>query len=158
MPAQTRSRASPPARASSSGATATLTGNACAAFSGGWSTVTSPDAFASPVSVPSIATASVDHVGNEATYSSGAVVKVDLSAPAVPIITLWELRPYAFVSGTEIFLNTNQSGSYDVSATSAVIRPASGIAKVTFPGGIDDLSSPYHDEATASSTSSARRR
>ena len=120
--------------------TSTLSGNACAAFSGGWSTVTSPDTLASGLCAQYRYRVS-DHVGNEATYSSGAVVKVDLSAPAVPVITLSESSPYAFVSGTEIFLNTNQSDSYDVAATSS--DAASGIAKVTFPGGIDDLSSPY---------------
>ena len=120
--------------------TSTLTGNACAAFSGGWSTVTSPDTVASGLCAQ-YRYRVFDHVGNEATYSSGAVVKVDLSAPAVPVITLSESSPYAFVSGTEIFLNTNQSDSYDVDATSS--DAASGIAKVTFPGGIDDLSSPY---------------
>ncbi len=120
--------------------TSTLTGNACAAFSGGWSTVTSPDTLASGLCAQ-YRYRVFDHVQNEATYTSGAVVKVDLSAPAAPVITLSESSPYAFVSGTEIFLNTNEFDSYDVSATSS--DGASGIAKVTFPGGIDDLSSPY---------------
>ncbi len=81
-----------------------------------------------------------DQAGNTFT-SSTRTVTVDNTAPSAPVITLSESSPYAFVSGTEIFLNTNEFDSYDVSATSS--DAASGIAKVTFPGGIDDLSSPY---------------
>ena len=64
--------------------TSTLSGNACAAFSGGWSTVTSPDTVASGLCAQ-YRYRVFDHVGNEATYSSGAVVKVDLDGPQTTI-------------------------------------------------------------------------
>ncbi|HWB57305.1 MAG TPA: Ig-like domain-containing protein [Gaiellaceae bacterium] len=81
-----------------------------------------------------------DQAGNTST-SSTRTVTVDNTAPSAPVLTLSESSPYAYVSGTEIFLNTNETGSYDVEATSA--DGASGIAKVTFPGALEDTSAPY---------------
>ena len=43
--------------------------------------------------------------------------------------------------GSEIFVNTNETGSFDVSATS--VDATSGIDKISFPAGIDDTTSPY---------------
>ena len=55
-------------------------------------------------------------------------------------MSLSETSPFAFVSGTEIFVNT-ADGSYDVEATSS--DPHSGIDRIRFPGPTDDSSQPY---------------
>ena len=117
-----------------------LTSGSCAGFSGGWTTVTSPDTVATGTCAQYRYRVS-DNVGNEATYTSTDVVKVDTSAPAAPAITLSESSPYAYVSGQTVFVNTGQSGSYDVDATSSDAQ--SGIEKIRFPGPVDDTSSPY---------------
>ena len=81
-----------------------------------------------------------DEAGN--TFASPTrTVTVDNSAPSAPALTLSESSPFAHVSGSEIFVNTDETGSYDVDATSA--DPHSGIDKVRFPGPTDDSSSPY---------------
>src|SRR5829696_4951601 len=81
-----------------------------------------------------------DSAGNA--HTSGSVtVTVDNTAPSAPAITLSESSPYAHVSGQTVFVNTGQSGTYDVDATSSDAQ--SGIEKVRFPGSIDDTSSPY---------------
>ena len=139
-PARTRSPASTPPRPSSSGAPPPLSDGACDPFAGGWSTVTSPDTVASGLCAQYRYRVS-DRVGNEAVYTSANVVKVDLVDPAAPVLTLDESSPYAYVVGTEIFVNTNQRGTYDVEA--ATSDAVSGIAKVAFPGGVDDTSAPY---------------
>ncbi|MGH3045764.1 MAG: OmpL47-type beta-barrel domain-containing protein [Gaiellaceae bacterium] len=120
--------------------TAPLAGGACDPFTGPWSPLTSPDTVASGLCAQYRYRVS-DRVGNEAVYTSGNVVKVDLTAPAAPALTLTESSPHAYVSGNEIFVNTDETGSYDVEATSA--DPQSGIDEVRFPGGIDDTTSPY---------------
>ncbi len=120
--------------------TAPLSDGACDPFAGGWSTVTSPNTVASGLCAQYRYRVS-DRVGNEAVYTSSNVVKVDLVNPAAPVLTLDESTPYAYVVGTEIFVNTNQSGSFDVEA--AASDAVSGIDKVAFPGGIDDTSAPY---------------
>ncbi len=120
--------------------TAALTDGSCDAFAGGWSTVTSPDTISSGLCAQYRYRVS-DRVGNEAVYTSSNVVKVDLVNPAAPVLTLDESSPYAHVVGTEIFVNTNETGSYDVEASTS--DAASGIDKVAFPGGVDDTSAPY---------------
>src|SRR4029079_8181990 len=81
-----------------------------------------------------------DTAGNA--HSSAVVtVTVDNTAPSAPVISLSESSPYAYVSGQTVFVNTGQSGSYDVSATSSDAQ--SGIEKIRFPGPTDDSSSPY---------------
>jgi large repetitive protein len=81
-----------------------------------------------------------DSAGNAHT-SAAVTVAVDNTAPSAPAITLSESSPYAHVSGQTVFVNTGQSGSYDVDATSSDAQ--SGIEKVRFPGPVDDTSSPY---------------
>ena len=120
--------------------TSALTDGSCAGFSGGWTTVTSPDTVATNTCAQYRYRVS-DNVGNEATYTSTNVVKVDTSVPAAPAITLSESSSYAYVSGQTVFVNTGQSGSYDVDATSSDAQ--SGIEKIRFPGPVDDTSSPY---------------
>ena len=123
--------------------TSTFSAGSCAGFSGGWSPVTSPDTVASGLCAQYRYRVS-DRVGNEALYTSTDVVRVDTSAPGAPAVTLSESSSWAFVSGTTIYLNTGQTGSYDVSATTSDAQ--SGIDKVSFPAGQDDSTSPY--EAT----------
>ena len=120
--------------------TAPLADGACDPFAGGWSTVTSPDTVASGLCAQYRYRVS-DRVGNEAVYASGNVVKVDLVNPAAPVLTLDESSPYAHVVGTEIFVNGNEMGSYDVQA--ATSDADSGVERVSFPGGVDDTSAPY---------------
>ena len=93
--------------------TAPLADGACDPFAGAWNAATSPDTVASGLCAQYRYRVS-DRVGNEAVYTSAHVVKVDLVNPAAPVLTLDESSPYAHVVGTEIFVNTNQSGSYDV--------------------------------------------
>ena len=120
--------------------TSALTSGSCAGFSGGWAPVTSPDTVATG-SCAQYRYRVSDNVGNEAIYTSTNVVKVDTSVPAAPAISLSESSPYAYVSGQTVFVNTGQSGSYDVDATSSDAQ--SGIEKIRFPGPVDDTSSPY---------------
>ncbi len=120
--------------------TAALSDGVCDPFGGGWNTVTSPDTVASGLCAQYRYRVS-DRVGNEAAYTSTNVAKVDLASPSAPALTLDESSPYAHVVGTEIFLNTDETGSYDVQAATA--DPASGVAKVVFPGGVEDTSTPY---------------
>ncbi|MGH7359601.1 MAG: Ig-like domain-containing protein, partial [Candidatus Rokuibacteriota bacterium] len=81
-----------------------------------------------------------DAAGNTFT-SPLRTVTVDNSAPSAPVVTLSESGPYAHVSGSEIFVNTDETGSYDVEAASSDAH--SGIDKIRFPGPTDDSSSPY---------------
>ena len=119
---------------------AALSGGACDPFTGPWSPVTSPDTVASGECAQYRYRVS-DRVGNEAVYVSANVVEVDLVSPAAPSLTLDESSPFAHVVGTEIFVNTNETGSYAVEA--ATSDAVSGIDKVAFPGGVDDTSAPY---------------
>ncbi len=123
--------------------TSSLSDGACEPFTGAWGAVTSPDTVGSALCAQYRFRVS-DRVGNEAVYTSAAVVKVDLGAPAAPALSLVESSPYAHVVGTEIFVNTNETGTYDVQASTS--DAVSGIEKVVFPGGVEDTTSPY--EAT----------
>ena len=85
---------------------------------------------------------SVDNVGNvEPVRTAFATIRIDQTDPGAPSISLSESSPYAHVSGSEIFVNTAQTGTYDVSATSS--DAGSGIAKIVFPNGVEDTTSPY---------------
>ena len=120
--------------------TVTLSGGTCDPFGGGWSAVTSPDTVASGLCAEYRYRVS-DRVGNEAAYTSANVVKVDLVDPAAPALALVESSPFAHVVGTEIFVNTDETGSYDVQATTS--DAASGLDKVVFPAGVEDTSPPF---------------
>ncbi len=120
--------------------TVTLSGGTCDPFGGGWSAVTSPDTVASGLCAEYRYRVS-DRVGNEAAYTSANVVKVDLVDPVAPALALVESSPFAHVVGTEIFVNTDETGSYDVQATTS--DAASGLDKVVFPAGVEDTSPPF---------------
>ena len=120
--------------------TSALSDGSCDPFAGGWNTVTSPDTVASGLCAQYRYRVS-DRVGNEAIYTSANVVKVDLVNPGAPALALVESSPFAHVAGTEIFVNTNETGSYDVEASTS--DAVSGIDKVVFPAGVEDTSAPY---------------
>ena len=120
--------------------TVALSDGACDPFAGAWSAVTSPDMVASGLCAQYRYRVS-DRVGNQATYTSANVVKVDLVNPGAPALALVESSPFAHVVGTEIFVNTGEAGTYDVEASTS--DAVSGIAKVVFPGGVEDTSAPY---------------
>ena len=85
---------------------------------------------------------SVDNVGNvEPVRTAFATIRIDQTNPSAPAISLSESSPYAYVSGAEIFVNSAQTGSFDVSATSS--DAGSGIDRIAFPGGVEDTTSPY---------------
>ncbi|HEY7396767.1 MAG TPA: Ig-like domain-containing protein [Gaiellaceae bacterium] len=104
-----------------------------------------------------------DNVGNTASTSS--TVLVDTTAPAAFTPTLANGGDTdSFVGGTTVYLRTNagaNGGTFTVS--SAPGDPESGIQKVNFPdlsgssisGGGDDLSSPYSNTYTWTTSSTA---
>ena len=116
---------------------------------GGWTTIDTDSSASYSVSWDTTSLAdgdydlrvvTTDEAGNA--FTSGThTVTVDNSAPSTPVVSLSETSPYAFVSGTEIFVNTNGTGSFDVSAAS--VDSTSGIDQISFPAGIDDTTSPY---------------
>jgi hypothetical protein len=75
----------------------------------------------------------VDRLGNTTTYTSGDV-KVDTSAPTTPtngVITPVAGTGFQFVSGSQVFYNPAQAGSFTVD--SSATDGQSGIARMTFP-------------------------
>jgi Bacterial Ig domain/Chitobiase/beta-hexosaminidase C-terminal domain/PASTA domain len=85
---------------------------------------------------------SVDNVGNaEPVQTASATIRIDQTAPDAPSISLSESSPYADTSGDQIFVNPNQTGTYDVTATSS--DTGSGIDRIVFPGNAEDSTSPY---------------
>jgi Bacterial Ig domain len=122
--------------------TAPLTGGSCGTYAP-WAAVASTNTVASGLCAQ-YRHRVTDHVGNEAQYESQDTVKVDKDPPSAPTLALIESSPFAAVSGREIFVNTDVTGSYTVSATTE--DAASGIAKVRFPSTGDDVSAPYEQE------------
>jgi len=127
--------------------TAPLTGDACGTW-GSWSTVTSPDTVASDLCARYRLRVS-DRVGNQATFTSASVVKVDTSAPSAPTLSVSESSAFSHAAGTTVYLNAQgaHAGLFTVGASSTDAE--SGLAKVAFPalagaaGGGDDTSAPY---------------
>ena len=102
---------------------------------------------------------SVDRVGNtEPVETAGTQIRIDLTSPTSPALTLSESSPYAHVIGTTVYVKSGQTGTYTVAATSN--DPLSGIDKIRFPGGVDDSASPYQtiyalDDLTGTQTVTA---
>jgi Concanavalin A-like lectin/glucanases superfamily/Bacterial Ig domain len=95
-------------------ATAQLAGDLCGAF-GGWRPA--GETIAEDTCARYRARVS-DHVGNEATYSSPAVVRVDAVANGPLPLTITETEPDEHVAGTTLFYNGNpgSAGSFTVTA------------------------------------------
>jgi Bacterial Ig domain/Chitobiase/beta-hexosaminidase C-terminal domain/Bacterial Ig-like domain/PASTA domain len=102
---------------------------------------------------------SVDRVGNaEAVKTAGTQIRVDLTNPSAPALTLSESSAFAHVIDTTVYVKSGQTGTYTVAATSS--DPLSGINKMRFPGGVDDTVSPYQtiyalDDLTGTQTVTA---
>ena len=102
---------------------------------------------------------SVDRVGNaEAVKTAGTQIRVDLTDPSAPALTLSESSAFAHVAGTTIYVKSGQTGTYTVAATSN--DPLSGIDKIRFPGSVDDSVSPFQtiyalDDLTGTQTVTA---
>jgi hypothetical protein len=102
---------------------------------------------------------SVDRVGNaEAVKTAGTQIRVDLTDPSAPALTLSESSAFAHVAGTTIYVKSGQTGTYTVAATSN--DQLSGIDKIRFPGGVDDSVSPFQtiyalDDLTGTQTVTA---
>ena len=109
-----------------------LSNGVCGAFTGAWTTVTSPDTVTTGNCYMYRYTIA-DNVGNSTTYTSPNVVKVDTSAPNAPTLSLSESSPLSSVSGSTLFYNPqgSNSGSFTVTATASDAQ--SGIASVAFP-------------------------
>ena len=141
-----------------------LVEGSCDPFPGSWITVTSPDTTIQSGNCYRYRYRVSDNVGNNAVYTSGAVVKVSTQAPSAPDLTLSEspASAYQHVAGSTIFYNPagSNSGTFTVSATIAD-SGGSGIDRVGFPalsgmtGGGDDLSSPFDSSYDWTSGSSA---
>ena len=90
-----------------------------------------------------------DNVGNAATVTR--TVKVDTSAPPVPVLTVTDPRPdpldNTFVSGSTIYARAGAPGQFTVTASTS--DPDTGVLDVTFPalagitGGGPDTIAPY---------------
>ena len=129
----------------------------CDPFPGSWITVTSPDSTIQSGNCYRYRYRVSDNVGNDAIYTSGAVVKVSTAAPSAPDLTLAETprSAYQHVAGSTIFYNPtgSNSGTFTVSATVAD-SGGSGIDHVNFPalagmtGGGDDFDEPVPGRAT----------
>jgi hypothetical protein len=127
---------------------APLTGGTCGSFPGSWSVVTSPDTTVHGATCYRYRYSIADHAGNVARYTSADIVKVDLTAPTAPTLTLTESSPFELVTGTTLYYNPSagNTGSFDVAATTSDAE--SGIAAVDFPAtfgadGSTDSASPY---------------
>ena len=103
--------------------TALLTGGS-AALSVPWVAATSPNAVASGLCAQYRYSVS-DRVGNEAVHGPNGEVKVDKTSPSVPDLTLSEASPFAAVSGSEIFVNTAETGASTSRRRRATPRPGS---------------------------------
>jgi hypothetical protein len=137
--------------------TAPLADGACGTF-GEWT-----GAPANPDTIPQATCARyryhvLDEAGNRATYTAAAIVKVDLTAPTTPALTLAETESDQHADAATMFYNPSgaNSGSFGVSATSS--DPESGIDAVEFPAvfgadGGTDPSQPY--DATYSWTNAS---
>ncbi|HEX6131114.1 MAG TPA: Ig-like domain-containing protein [Actinomycetota bacterium] len=107
---------------------ATLADGACSDF-GEWAAASAPDTVASGLCVRYRFTVA-DRVGNETTYTSPNVVKVDTTAPTTPTLTFGGFASASASDGT-VYFRAEGSGGFTATATSA--DPESGVAETNFP-------------------------
>ena len=96
---------------------ATLTTGTCGSFDAAWSAVATPDASVAGGACYRYRLRVRDHAGNWATYPSASVVKVDLTAPTVPALTLANVSG-THVAGTTAHFRPGTSGSFTVTPAS----------------------------------------
>ena len=110
-----------------------------------------------------------DEAGNEAVYESASIVKVDLTPPSAPMLTLTETEPDEHVVATTLYYNPSLLNTGEFTAGAVTSDPESGIERVSFPDvflldGGDASSAPYtrtyswtsSDNAFGAKTVSAR--
>ncbi|HEU4840416.1 MAG TPA: chitobiase/beta-hexosaminidase C-terminal domain-containing protein, partial [Ilumatobacteraceae bacterium] len=102
---------------------ATLTTGTCGPFDAAWSTVATPDASVAGGACYRYRLRVRDNAGNWVTYPSASVVKVDLTAPTVPSLTLATVSG-SQVAGTTAYFRPGTSGSFTVTPVSS--DPESG--------------------------------
>jgi len=106
-----------------------LSAGACDAFTGSWTTVTSPDSVASG-NCYRYRYRVADFAGNVATYTSTGVAKVDTSAPSPPAFSFSGLTNAAG-SGQTVYYRPGVAGGFTVTASS--IDAQSGVVSYAFP-------------------------
>ena len=133
--------------------TRTLSNGSCGSVAGPFATAVVVTGTTTPTGIVTgwcydFVLTGTDNVGNVASILVG--VKVDTTAPTVPVVTPAAATGNTFISGTTVYINpqAGKSGSFSVSATST--DGESGIQKINFPaltgfstGGGDDATSPY---------------
>ncbi len=92
-------------RPAGGGAWTTIGTDASAPYSVSWNTTSLADGDYD------LRVVTTDAAGNTFT-SAVRTVTVDNSAPSAPVVTLSESSPFAHVAGTEIFVNTDETGTY----------------------------------------------
>ncbi len=102
---------------------ATLTTGTCGSYDAAWSAVATPDASVAGGACYRYRLRVRDNAGNWVTYPSGSVVKVDLTAPTVPSLTLANVSGTQ-VAGTTAYFRPGTSGSF--TATPVSNDPESG--------------------------------
>jgi hypothetical protein len=110
--------------------TAPLAGGSCGVFED-WTPITSPDTLPSAGCARYRHTVA-DRVGNRAVFTSSNVVKVDLSAPVAPVLTLSESEPDEHVDGTTLYYNPSGENSGTFSVAAATSDSESTVASVSF--------------------------
>ena len=117
-------------------ASGTLIGNVCGSLTGATavSIVSGHDSSTLGIGCYQYTLTAVDNVGNQVTVLS-AVVMVDTSAPSAPALTISNVNPSAYYSGsgTQVFFRpqVGASGSFDLTASST--DADTGISAYNFP-------------------------
>jgi hypothetical protein len=145
-------------------ASASLSNNACGAFSGSTTVTISSghDSQTLTTGCYRYTLTGTDNVGNQAT-STSTIVKVDTTAPSNPLSITGTANPKQFVDNTNkvVYYNPQGSNSGSFTVTSSAADADSGIQKATFPNvfsGSDGgtiSSSPYQGTYSWTAASSA---
>ena len=106
-----------------------LAGDACSAYGAPTTLVGTPAQAGLATGCYRYVLTGTDNVGNATTITT--VVKVDMSAPAAPGLTLADSSADVHTTGTTAYYRPAGSGSFDVTASSTDAE--SGILDYTFP-------------------------